>query len=73
LSANLNRLQGFKRGDMPADKLAKLEMLIAPSAVDRNQTVALLADLLSLPPSDRYACQSLVRTHLQHVSCGQGL
>ncbi len=52
--SQLERAARFNRGDSPAEKLAKLETLLARSVVDGDQTVALLADLLSLPPSDRY-------------------
>jgi class 3 adenylate cyclase len=50
----LERAAQFERGDTPAEKLAKLEMLLVQSAVEGDQAVALLANLLSLPPSDRY-------------------
>ena len=55
----LERAAQFKRSDTPAEKLAKLEMLLVRSAVDGDQTVALLANLLSLPPSDRYRLPEL--------------
>ena len=55
----LERAAQFKRSDTPAEMLAKLEMLLVRSAVDGDQTVALLANLLSLPPSDRYRLPEL--------------
>ena len=55
----LERAARFKRGNSPAEKLAKLETLIVQSTVDGDQTVALLANLLSLPPSDRYRLPEL--------------
>ncbi len=55
----LERAAGFMHGDSPAEKLAKLETLLVPSTVDRDQTVALLVSLLSLPPSDRYRLPEL--------------
>src|SRR6266540_1190298 len=55
----LERAAQFERGDTPAEKLDKLEMLLVQSAVEGDQAVALLANLLSLPPSDRYRLQEL--------------
>ena len=55
----LERAARFKRGDSPAEKLAKLETLIVQSTVDGDQPVALLANLLSLPLSDRYRLPEL--------------
>jgi class 3 adenylate cyclase/predicted ATPase len=55
----LKRAAQFERGDTPAEKLAKLEMLLVQSAVEGDQAVALLTNLLSLPPSDRYRLPEL--------------
>src|SRR5436309_1558842 len=55
----LERAARFKRRDSPAAKLAKLETLFVQSPVDGDPTVALLATLLSLPPSDRYRLPEL--------------
>jgi hypothetical protein len=44
----------FERSDTPAEKFAKLEMLLVQSAAEGDQAVAILANLLSLPPNDRY-------------------
>src|SRR6516162_6166351 len=55
----LERAARFKRGDSPAQKLTKLETLLGRSAADGDQTVALLANLLSLPPSNRYRLPEL--------------
>ena len=55
----LERAARFKRGDSPAQKLAKLETLLVRSAADSDQTVAVLANLLSLPPSNRYRLPEL--------------
>ena len=55
----LERAARFKRGDSPAQKLTKLETLLVRSAADGDQTVALLANLLSLPPSNRYRLPEL--------------
>jgi class 3 adenylate cyclase len=48
----LDRASGFARDDPPAAKLEKLEALLARAAPS-DEDVALLADLLSLPGSDR--------------------
>jgi predicted ATPase/class 3 adenylate cyclase len=55
----LERAARFKRGDSPAEKLAKLETLLVQSAADGDQRVAVLANLLSLPPSNRYRLPEL--------------
>jgi class 3 adenylate cyclase/predicted ATPase len=44
----------FERNDSPGEKYSKLERLLAQSAVDLGRSVALVANLLSLPPSERY-------------------
>jgi len=49
---HLGRAAGFAREDSPAERLAKLEALLARSGLS-NDDVALLADLLSLPASER--------------------
>jgi class 3 adenylate cyclase/predicted ATPase len=49
---------GFARDDMPAAKLEKLEALLA-GAAPPNEDVALLADLLSLPASERHPLPNL--------------
>jgi predicted ATPase len=54
----LERAARFNRGDSPAEKLAKLESLLGQST-DGDQTVALLANLVSLPSSDRYRLPEL--------------
>ena len=51
--AQLERAADFERGDAPEVKLDKLEALIATSAAAEGD-VPLLAELLSLPVSDRY-------------------
>jgi class 3 adenylate cyclase len=45
---------GFARGDLPADKLSKLEAVLLPSGVSAGD-IALFADLLEVPLGDRYA------------------
>ena len=54
----LGHAAGFARDDMPAAKLEKLEALLALAAPP-DQDVALLADLLSLPPSERHPLPNL--------------
>ena len=49
----LGRASGFSRDDPPGVKLDKLEALLARAAPP-DEDVALLADLLSLPPSERH-------------------
>ena len=49
----LSRASGLARDDTPAAKLAKLEALLTRAAPE-DEDVALLADLLSLPSSERY-------------------
>ena len=50
--AQLRRAAEFQRGELPEEKLAKLEDLLAPCATGPDQT-ALIADLLALPVSKR--------------------
>src|SRR5262249_12312701 len=49
----LERAARFRREDTPEIKLEKLEALLAPTT-PRNEDVALLADLLSLPAAECY-------------------
>lgn len=50
----LERAARFERSDSPAEKFAKLEALLVRSGADADNVVPPLANLLSLPPSDRY-------------------
>jgi AAA ATPase domain len=54
----LSRASGFARDDPPAAKLEKLEALLALAAPP-DEDVAFLADLLSLPPSERHPLPNL--------------
>jgi predicted ATPase len=54
----LGRASGFARDDNPADRLEKLEALLA-LATPPDEDVALIADLLSLPASARHSLPSL--------------
>ena len=54
----LGRAAGFARDDLPAAKLEKLEALLARAAPP-DEDVAFLADLLSLPASERHPLPNL--------------
>jgi class 3 adenylate cyclase/tetratricopeptide (TPR) repeat protein len=54
----LERAAGFERGDTPAQKLFKLEALVARSSAVREH-VAALAELLALPVGDHLRLQEL--------------
>ena len=54
----LGRAAGFARDDPPAARLEKLEALLARAAPP-DKDVAFLADLLSLPASERYPLPNL--------------
>jgi class 3 adenylate cyclase len=54
----LSRASGFARDDMPAARREKLEALLA-RAIPLGEDVALLADLMSLPASERYPLSNL--------------
>jgi class 3 adenylate cyclase/predicted ATPase len=54
----LGRASGFARDDPPVAKLGKLEALLS-GAAPAEQDVALIADLLSLPASERHPLPNL--------------
>jgi predicted ATPase/class 3 adenylate cyclase len=54
----VERAAGFERGDSPTEKWAKLDALVAQSAVDPER-VAILANLLALPVDDQFRLQEL--------------
>ena len=54
----LGRASGFARDDPPAARFEKLEALLARAAAP-DEDVALLADLMSLPVSDRHQLPNL--------------
>jgi class 3 adenylate cyclase/tetratricopeptide (TPR) repeat protein len=54
----LERAAGFRHNDSPAEKLAKLNVLLSPST-DDPEHVALLANLFALPVDDRYSLKDL--------------
>jgi class 3 adenylate cyclase/predicted ATPase len=55
---HLSRAAGFTRDDPPEARLEKLETLLV-RVIPPDEDVALLADLLSLPTSDRYRLPDL--------------
>jgi class 3 adenylate cyclase/predicted ATPase len=55
---HLGRTSGFASDDLPAAKLEKLEALLARAA-PLEEDVALVADLMSLPASERYPLPNL--------------
>jgi class 3 adenylate cyclase/predicted ATPase len=57
--AQLERAAGFRREDTPAQRLAKLEAVLAQGTNDLSEAVPLLADLLSIPTGDRYPSLNL--------------
>jgi predicted ATPase/class 3 adenylate cyclase len=50
----LERAARFERSDTPAEKFTKLETVLVRSGADPQQVVPPLANLLLLPPDDRY-------------------
>jgi class 3 adenylate cyclase len=52
--AQLERAAGFRREDAADQRLDKLEAVLAQGTNDLSEVVPLLADLLSIPTSDRY-------------------
>jgi class 3 adenylate cyclase/tetratricopeptide (TPR) repeat protein len=57
--SQIERAAGFERGDSAVEKFEKLKAFVAPSDPKRNETLATLASLLSLPPSVGYALSEL--------------
>ena len=57
--SQLERAARFERGDAPAEKFAKLEALLMQSGANAVHSVPILANLLSLPPSERYPLPEL--------------
>jgi predicted ATPase/class 3 adenylate cyclase len=52
--AHLERAAGFARDDTAATKLDKLAALVSSSGESNQETEAVFADLLALPPGERY-------------------
>jgi class 3 adenylate cyclase/predicted ATPase len=57
--SQLERAARFERSDPPAEKFAKLEAVLVRSGADADRVVPPLANLLSLPPNDRYRVPEL--------------
>ncbi|MBV8987581.1 MAG: AAA family ATPase, partial [Solirubrobacterales bacterium] len=57
--SNLERAARFERADSPAEKLSKLQAVLARSAALTAQEMAALADLLSLPAGEQFRLQEL--------------
>jgi tetratricopeptide (TPR) repeat protein len=55
----LERAAEFRREDTDAQRLYKLEVMLAQGTNDVSEAVPLLADLLSIPTGDRYPSLSL--------------
>src|SRR5215469_3928770 len=55
----LTRAADLRRDDTDAQRLAKLEAVLAPATDDLREAVPLLADLLSVPTDNRYPTSSL--------------
>src|SRR3982075_1867546 len=64
----LERAARFERSDSPAEKFAKLEALLVRSGADADRVVAPLANLLSLPPNDRYRLPELSPQKLKEMT-----
>jgi len=56
--SQLEHAAGFERSDSPAEKLSKLDALVAQSTIDLER-IAVLANLLALPISDHFRLQEL--------------
>src|SRR5258708_19169301 len=59
MSGRRERAGRVERSDSPAEKFAKVEALLVRSGADPDRVVPPLANLLSLPPNDRYRVPEL--------------
>ena len=59
LITQIARSAGFRRDDTDAERLSKLEAVLAPGTENPDEVVTLLAGLLSVPTGDRYAALDL--------------
>jgi tetratricopeptide (TPR) repeat protein len=64
----LERAAGFNHSDSPQGKLFKLDALLAQSTRDPEQ-VAVLANLLALPPDNHYRLQDLTPRKRKDKTC----
>jgi class 3 adenylate cyclase/tetratricopeptide (TPR) repeat protein len=55
----------FVSGESAAARLAKLEQMIEPTGLDRNEIVPYLASLLAIPTGQRYSASDLEPTELK--------
>jgi class 3 adenylate cyclase len=62
----LERAVGFVRCDSPEDRLAKLEAFCGPNGA---QTIALFADLLSVPAKGKYAPPAISPHQRRELTC----
>jgi predicted ATPase len=73
--AQLERAAGFRRDDTDEQRLDKLEVVLAQEAIDLNEAVATLADLLSIPAGTRYPTLNLPpakrKEKILRVGCAQ--
>jgi predicted ATPase len=73
----LERAAGFGREDTDAQRLDKLEAVLALGTNDLSEAAPLLADLLSIPTGDRYGppqCSaSVLSPHGFHRACASPL
>ena len=65
----LERAAGFERSDSPAERLSKLDDLVAQSTADPEH-VAVLANLLALPVSDQLPIERAQSTERQGKDAG---
>jgi class 3 adenylate cyclase/tetratricopeptide (TPR) repeat protein len=63
---HLERTAGFLGADRPEDRLAKLEALCGPN---EGQTIALLADLLSVPTDGKYPPPTISPYQRRELTC----
>ena len=64
----LERAARFERADSPGTKFARLEALLMLSGADAEQVVLPLANLLSLPASDRFRVSELSPQKLKELT-----
>jgi tetratricopeptide (TPR) repeat protein len=62
----LERAAGFVRGDSPENRFAKLEAFCGPNEA---QTIALFADLLSIPAEGKYAPPTVGPDQRRELTC----
>ena len=68
LIEHLERAAGFEGGDIAETKLGKLEVLLAQGTNKLEEVAPLVAALLSIPTSDRYALPELTPQHQKQLT-----